>query len=54
MLSMLNDMAYVELPIRLSVLKRITEIGKWRVQHPIILGNDLALDECSSVDAVLR
>ena len=51
---MLNTTAYVELSVRLSVLKSITKIGKWRVQHPIIFGNDLALDECGSVDAVLR
>ena len=31
MLSMLNEMAYVELSVRLSVLECITKIGKWRV-----------------------
>ena len=54
MLCLLEEMAYIELPVRLSILESIAKIGEWRVQHPIIFGNDLALDECSSVDAVLR
>ena len=47
-------MAYVEFAVGLSVLESIAKIGKGRMQHPIILCNDLRLDEMCSVHTVFR